>query len=473
MKNIFYLTLFMAAALLMSALLLVPRALASPSAVTFTVNSTLDEFDINFGDGICLTDSNLCTLRAAVNEANRISGTGATIFLPPGIFKLTILPDYYGFEGEGEGDLDLISPLTGSPMITITGAGPGLTIIDANKISRVFRVYPGRVAAISNVTIRNGYFAQGNLLNHDGGGIYNEGTLTVSNVTISANTVPGDGGGISNGRDSYLIVENSTISQNYSNQYGGGIDNGGILDVRNSTLSENTARFTGGGINGGGPIKVSKSTISGNGSNDGGGISFFGKLYVINSTISQNYANNNGGGIFADDCPCNTVAALYNTTIIDNDADHDRDQLGGIGGGVYAPGVARFIVVNTLIAGNTILNSPIYNDCNGMLEVYGFNLLYDETGCTYSGNGSASRGFITLNTIGPLQDNGGPTWTHALLTGSAAIDTTIDSLGCVDETGALLTTDQRSLPRPVGARCDVGAFEYNPLHYLYLPLVQR
>ena len=389
-------------------------------------------------------------------EANRISGTGATIFLPSGIFKLTILPDYYGFEGEGEGDLDLISPLTGSPMITITGAGPGLTIIDANKISRVFRVYPGRVAAISNVTIRNGYFAQGNLLNHDGGGIYNEGTLTVSNVTISANKVPGDGGGISNGRNSYLIVENSTISQNYSNQYGGGIDNGGILDVRNSTLSENTARFTGGGINGGGPIKVSKSTISGNGSNDGGGISFIvGKLYVINSTISQNYANNNGGGIFADDCPCNTLVALYNTTIIDNDADHDRDQLGGIGGGVYAPAVARFIVVNTLIAGNTILNAPIYNDCNGMLEVYGWNLLGDETGCTFSGNGSASWGVISLNKIGPLQNNGGPTWTHALLAGSAAIDTTIDSLGCVDETGALLTTDQRGVAAAGGCalRC--------------------
>jgi hypothetical protein len=167
------------------------------------------------------------------------------------------------------------------------------------------------------------------------------------------------------------------------------------------------------------------------------------------------------------------LVALYNSTIIANDADHDRDQLGGIGGGVYSGAGARFIVVNMLIAGNTILDAPIDDDCNGTLEVYGWNLFGEVTGCAFSGNGTASRGFITLNTIGPLQDNGGPTWTQALLADSEAIDTTIDSLGCVNETGALLTTDQRGAPRPMDARCDVGAFEYRPLRYLYLPLVLR
>ena len=63
--------------------------------------------------------------------------------------------------------------------------------------------------------------------------------------------------------------------------------------------------------------------------------------------------------------------------------------------------------------------------------------------------------------------------TYALLPDSEAIDTTSDGLGYVDETGALLTTDQRGAPRPVGARCDVGAFEYRPTIYLYLPLVMR
>ena len=69
--------------------------------------------------------------------------------------------------------------------------------------------------------------------------------------------------------------------------------------------------------------------------------------------------------------------------------------------------------------------------------------------------------FRFVDTIGPLQDNGGPTPTHALLTNSEAIDNTIDSLGCVDETGSQLATEQRGAPRVAGARCDVGAFEYD------------
>jgi hypothetical protein len=194
---------------------------------------------------------------------------------------------------------------------------------------------------------------------------------------------------------------------------------------------------------------------------------------VINSTISQNYANTNGGGIVK--YGTSGLVALYNTTIMDNDADHDRDQLGGIGGGVYSGDGARFMLINTLIAGNTVLDSPIYDDCSGTLEAYGMNLFYDASGCTIPNVLNAD--LIALNAFGPLQDNGGPTWTYALLPGSTAIDYTLDSLGCVDNIGAMLTTDQRGFPRPVGVRCDVGAFEYSPplppLHTLYLPLVGR
>jgi len=446
-----------------------PRAQAAPTAVTFTVNSTLDQPDDLTIPGTCHTAANTCTLRAAIMQANRTTGLGATILLPAGIYSLTI--PFSGSGGEDNGDLNLTAPATGSPAITITGAGAGSTIIDANQIDRVFHVHPYRVAAISDVTIRNGYYVPN--VNAYGGGIYNEGSLIVNGATISANNTADLGGGIYNSSSGTLTVINSTIRQNSADFAGGGIFNGGILDVLNSTLSENTALRAGGGISNKGRTKVSKSAIYGNGSNNGGGIfTEIDTLYVINSTISQNYANNNGGGIYMRQY---ALAALYNTSIIDNDADHDRDVNGGIGGGVYSEAGARFIVVNTLIAGNTVLNAPIYNDCSGILEAYGFNLIFDETGCTFSGNGTASRGFITLNTIGPLQDNGGPTWTHALLAGSAAIDTTIDSLGCVDETGALLGADQRGAPRPAGARCDVGAFEYNPptYSYVYLPVVER
>lgn len=67
---------------------------------------------------------------------------------------------------------------------------------------------------------------------------------------------------------------------------------------------------------------------------------------------------------------------------------------------------------------------------------------------------------LTPSLIGPLRDNGGPTFTQALLPSSEAIDSTVDALGCIGETGMPLTTDQRGASRPAGARCDVGAYEF-------------
>lgn len=454
--------------LIMLAMPVTPGAQAAPTRVTFTVNSTLDQPDDLTVPGTCHTAAGTCTLRAAVMQANRTTGLGATIPIPAGIYLLTI--PFTGSDGEANGDLNLTSPGSGSPVITITGTGAGVTIIDASQLDRVFHIHPGRVAAISDVTIRNGYIA-GTDANADGAGIYNEGSLTVSRAEISANHVAGPaGGGIENGPGSSLTLVNSVLSQNISNFFGGAISNNGSLDLRNSTLSQNIAATAGGAIYNDGTLKISGSTIYGNGSTDGGGIyTGTGTLYVINSTISQNYANTNGGGILK--YGTSGLVALYNTTIINNDADHDRDQLGGIGGGVYSGAGARFIVVNSLIIGNTQLNSPISDDCSGYLELYGQNLFGDLSGCTISN--VINAGIIPFNAIGPLQNNGGPTWTYALLPGSAAINNTIDSLGCVDETGTKLSIDQRGFARPVGVRCDVGAFEYSPLRYIYLPLTVR
>jgi hypothetical protein len=84
----------------------------------------------------------------------------------------------------------------------------------------------------------------------------------------------------------------------------------------------------------------------------------------------------------------------------------------------------------------------------------GDNLVGTDTGCP----SDASRGDLTVapaavftEVLGPLQDNGGPTWTHALLPGSPAIDR--------GEAGQCPATDQRGVSRPQGAGCDLGAFE--------------
>jgi hypothetical protein len=469
LKNTFYPTVFMTVALLVFALLAVPQAFA----VTFTVNSTDDLPDDLTKPGICHTAINTCTLRAAVMQANRTSGAGATIIIPAGIYTLTIPAG-----GEEGGSLDLTTPASGLPVITIIGAGASTTIIDGNQLDRVFDVSADRIASITGVTIQNGYcfFGCGN-----GGGIYNRGTLEVKNSTISGNSAF-DGGGIFNYISGYLEVTNSTISGNP----GGGISNSGTLIVTNSTISRHLNGFRGiysgsylkvtnstisgnlgGGIYGSGTLIVTNSTISQNFANtDGGGIYNDGTLTVTNSTISQNFANTSGGGIYN----LTGAANVYNSTITGNGSDYDRDPNGGIGGGVYNGGT--FNLRNTLVAGNYTANAPVPDDCYGTLGSFGRNLFGDLTGCTVN-TGSGSWDYFNGG-LGPLQNNGGPTWTQALLPGSNAIDGGDPVQGCIGPDALPLATDQRGGARVVGGGCDIGAFEYGAiLPRLYLPLIFR
>jgi len=435
LKKNSYPKVFMAVALLMLAILPVRPAFAAPS---FTVNSVLDEMDDNPGNGICHTANNTCTLRAAIMEANRVSGVGATIVLPDGTYTLTI--PAAGANGDDKGDLDLTTPASGNPVITITGAGADTTIIDANQIDRVFYIDPSRTATISGVTIRNGYAPT-----RQGGGIFNAGILQLGSSTLSGNSANFGGGIYNNGT---LTVSSSTLSQNNSDVNGGGISNSDALTVSNSTLSQNNSAFNGGGIY-------------------NNSFTFF----MVNSTLSGNSANNNGGGIYNFFGNAN----VYNTSIVFNDADADIDPNGGSGGGVFNDDASgsTFNLRNTLMAGNYVSGAPVYRDCSGTLNSYGRNLFWDVTGCTVS---TASGSWTTLNSLGwlgPLQNNGGPTMTVALLPGSNAIDGGDPVFGCTDYNGNTIATDQRGFARVVGAHCDIGAYEFSPVYNLFLPLILR
>jgi hypothetical protein len=240
-----------------------------------------------------------------------------------------------------------------------------------------------------------------------------------------------------------MNITRSSIRANVGYLGGGLYQRGNTMTIRDSVIYGNAADNSYGNGHGGG-IRV----------NSGSKVNV--DLIIVNTTISQNYAYVNGGGIDVD----GGNAFFFSSSVIDNDAYHDHNSLyGGNGGGVRVNAGARVQVANTLIARNTINNAPIPDDCFGTLEGYGWNLLGDLGGCTFTGNGNASRGTIAPNTFGPLQDNGGPTLTHALLAGSQAIDSTY-STGCTNETGATLTTDQRGGTRGAGVKCDVGAFEY-------------
>ncbi len=341
------------------------------------------------------------SLRDAITQVNAGSGTGDTItFSVTGTITLT------------SGTL----PALAKP-VAITGptSGAGMTV-DGNHAVRVFVVNSGVTASISTLTIANG-----NALNADGSGIYNQGTLTVTNSTFSGNTaglLGVSGGGIYN--VGTLTVTNSTFSGNSAIGGGGGIYNAGTLTVTNSTLSRNSANGAGGGIYNfmSGTLTVKNSTFSRNSTNNGfgGGVNNQGTLMVTNSTLSGNSA--------------------------------------GTGGGIFNQGTLT--VTNTIIAGNTAPSSP---DILGAVVSHGHNLLSitsGTTGITGGMNGDIVNPTPLLSALGSY---GGPTQTVALLPGSPAIDAGDDTVCATTGPTGVNNKDQRGITRPVGAHCDIGAFE--------------
>lgn len=399
----------------------------------FTVNTVEDRIDDDTSDGVCHTSVNTCSLRAAFMQANTLTVPITRISIPAGTFVLTRPPS--GALGDSNGDLDLNTPMVGNQRVIVTGAGAGLSVIDGNQGDRVFYVAEDRHVEIAGVTFRNGRRVDS--AGAFGGAIANFGTLLLEDSVIEGNRATTGGGIYTLGT---LHIRRSTIRSNIGS-FGGGLFIVGPTTIEQSSLHGNSAINFNGSRGNGGAVDV-EFVVGGSGS-----------LRAVNTTFSQNTSDGDGGAISTSG-----GTFLYNSTVFGNDADHDRDELGGIGGGVSVSG-GLAVVVNTLIADNTILDAPIPDNCNGTLEAYGWNLLDDVSGCTFTGNGAQAHGFISPATIGPLQNNGGPTLTHALLPGSQAIDTTFPQ-GCISDTGALLTTDQRGATRVSGARCDVGAFEY-------------
>jgi CSLREA domain-containing protein len=404
-------------------------ALAAP---TFTVSSTADAVDDDPGDGICHTAAGACTLRAAVMEANRTSGVGATIMLPTGIYTLVI--PAAGQDDETTGDLNLTAPAAGNPTLTLQGAGAASTIIDGNQLDRVLEIDGGRTAQISGVTIRNGYTSG------VGGGIDNVGILTLTASRVVDDVALAGGGGIYSANS--LSMNRDTLSGDSAPQ-GGGLDftgQYGSLAILDSTIDGDAA--TAG--NGGGVFVTGDNTAD-----------------VANSTITGNMATGDGGGIWAE-------APLYvtNVTIYGNAAD-SLDTGAGVGGGIALGATTAGYVEDSILAGNTTSASlgqvrvRVGSECQGYFNpplefpffLGGNNLLqsYDTTVCTMNG-----WRILADPLLGPLQDNGGTTETLALLPGSPAIDA-----GCAYYFGNdVLTTDQRGFPRPdPGGICDLGAYE--------------
>ena len=372
--------------------------------------------------------------------------------------------------------------------ITISGPGADSLAVFSNTF-RIFHVMLGPTVTIAGLTIRSG-FVQFDF----GGGILNDhATLTLTNCAVDANEAFG-GGGIYNdgaGGSATLTIVDSTVTGNYATGGnvgfgGGGIYNDGSLTIINSTISGNFADsgfpynlgIAGGIFSQGGTLTIINSTIAGNfAGNRGGGISSCSTLAITDSIVSGNGAgggkNNwpgSGGGIFAD---CGTVT-ISNSTISGNSVSGRDFKEPGFGGGIYAVGTVTIsnstlsdnLVLNygnggciwngeTVEIGNTILNGGqpdnIFSSF-GTVTSNGYNLSSDNGGGYLNGPGDQIN---TDPLLGPLQDNGGPTLTYALLPGSPAIDA-----GDPNFTPPPLF-DQRGVgfDRVRNGQIDIGSFE--------------
>jgi hypothetical protein len=402
------------------------------------------------------------------------------------------------------GTITLARELVVDHSLTITGPGAGSLTISGGNAVRVLDL----TQATSNITLSglrvvNGYNTG------SGGGIENRGTLTVTNCTISSNFAQFGGGGIDNwgpltlsgsllsgnsttpglgsgggalyNANATITVSNCTFTGNTSEQGAGIINNSGTLNVDHCTFSQNhggagggvfnvfgkgtitystfsgnfadtAAGYVGGGIanSGNATLTVSGCTFTGNSAGTtaipGGGGGIYNQdsnLTLSDSTLYGNSANR-GGGIDNHLSVSSTALTVSNSTLYGNSA--------AVGGGICND-AGTLQALDTIVAGDTA--SSTGPDFNGSLTSQGHNLI----GVGSGGSGYAASDLVGSSAtpmdpkLGPLQNNGGPTQTLALLVGSPAIK-------AGDITGAP-HYDQRGpgYPRTVNGTIDIGAFE--------------
>ncbi|MBK9092075.1 MAG: hypothetical protein IPM84_04725 [Anaerolineae bacterium] len=396
------------------------------------------------------------------------------------------------------GTITLSSMITAPVAATIIdGSGQNVTI-SGNHAVRLFYIPAG-----SSLTLRNLNLVNGQADSDSGGAIYNLGSLVVAGGNFESNSAELYGGAILN--YGTADVSDTMFFRNEAGVNGGAIDSTAQLSVHRSRFIENTAGFRGGAVNNYlGTITVEESLFGGNRSsgyggglvNDGGnalirgsrialnsasdrggGIKNSGILYVFDSTLSDNRSRG-GGGILNE----GGTVTVSNSTFSGNSV----MEFSGFGGGILNDG-GTMGVINSTFSGNgayfncgggisnngtltlkntIVANSPRGDNCDSVNSITdgGGNLSFGDSTCPGI-NGDPQ--------LGPLQDNGGPTYTMALGAGSAAIDAANDATCAAAPISGL---DQRGVARPQGAHCDIGAFEVTDPRVpgrVFLPIISR
>jgi len=295
--------------------------------------------------------------------------------------------------------------------ITLIGSGTtgaNKTVVNGGGTGRVLYVFKDDKPTVKNIVLTNGHPAV-NDIGGGGGGIYNNGTLTLQDCVVTENSVAGEenGGGIYNNAES---------------------PNVGVLNIQNCTISQNSSESDGAGLfNNGGQVSITSSTFSEN-----------------HATANNSY----GGAIFSK----NGTFNIASSTLANNSAAIS-------GGAINRWGNAIFNLHDTLVANNEPMN------CNDKLSSKGYYNLDSGKTCGFD----PTKGDLveTDPKLADLADNGGPSPTQALPAGSPAIDKG-DPNSCTDLQSQDIKYDQRGNAfnrKEDGdadgvARCDIGAFEY-------------
>lgn len=358
----------------------------------------------------------------------------------------------------GEGTLTLLRVTLSNNTCTDTGAGLRSNGVNA-RATLIDCTISGNTG-FSGMGISNTGGSQvnvirttisGNTGNGGGGGIRSEDAgskATISSSTITGNIGSG-GGGLYNINGSEMEVIDSVVTSNQAtgaggNGGGGAYNTGGPMTLRRVTISGNQAlNAAGGGLRSNGAVAVTyiyDSTISGNTSNNGGGLANAGgsDLHVTNSTISGNQSIS-AAGIF-NGAAGNDVYVL-NSTLTNNTRTYTTTP---VPGDIDNPAGGYLSIQNSIVSSVGTSAGPT------VLVSLGNNIF---TGVAFTSGFQPTDLIAADPKLGPLANNGGPTQTHALLSGSPALNTA--------NTTAAPALDQRGSPRPTGSAADIGACEFD------------
>lgn len=396
--------------------------------ITIVVTTLVDEndggIDPALGTGTSLREAISLTLPEPVT----------VVFLPgqTGTIELTL------------GQLSIINAA-----VTIVGPGADALTIDGQKQTRLLQT-AGDVA-VSGLTFARGVAGQG-------GAIFMGGTLEVVACTFVDNSSVAGGGAIYSGSGNLTAI-NCTFVDNSTTGLGGAIYNADGMTVTGGAFTNNSAvsggalysrqgDFTGTGLGFVRPT-VAGSTFSGNTATELGGAIYlnrfsFGRaaaMTVTNSTFFENSAGQNGGAIHVAG-----ELSLHGSTLYGNSAANAGNLFSIVGGGVGIQSIGdhgngTVTLTNNIVAGSVLGLDVAIGDIGSGVVTGDHNLIGDGSGGlpgTISGN----------PLLGPLQDNGGPTWTMALLPGSPAINagSNVPLLQAPTGLAAVVDNDQGSLP---------------------------